>query len=99
MHSTPPNAYDNHTDIFGREITIHTVIYGVYIRFWPTLCIWYCLLRCCSVRAHEDVSHVLVCVSVWLCVHVCVGGEGEGGGNHITHTFGVVLCIGLLACA
>ena len=22
---------------FGREITIHTVIYGVYIRFWPTL--------------------------------------------------------------
>jgi hypothetical protein len=32
----------NHTflgiyGIFGREITIHTVIYGVYIRFWPTL--------------------------------------------------------------
>jgi len=23
--------------IFYREITIHTVIYGVYIRFWPTL--------------------------------------------------------------
>jgi len=23
--------------MFGREITIHTVIYGVYIRFWPTL--------------------------------------------------------------
>jgi hypothetical protein len=23
--------------IFGREITIYTVIYGVYIRFWPTL--------------------------------------------------------------
>jgi len=22
---------------FSREITIHTVIYGVYIRFWPTL--------------------------------------------------------------
>ena len=22
---------------FGREITIHTVIYGVYVRFWPTL--------------------------------------------------------------
>ena len=21
----------------GREITIYTVIYGVYIRFWPTL--------------------------------------------------------------
>jgi hypothetical protein len=23
--------------IFGREITRYTVIYGVYIRFWPTL--------------------------------------------------------------
>jgi hypothetical protein len=23
--------------IFSREITIHTVIYSVYIRFWPTL--------------------------------------------------------------
>jgi len=23
--------------IFGREITNYTVIYGVYIRFWPTL--------------------------------------------------------------
>ena len=23
--------------IFGREITVHTVIYDVYIRFWPTL--------------------------------------------------------------
>jgi hypothetical protein len=27
--------------IFGREFTIHTVIYGVYIRFWPTLGIYY----------------------------------------------------------
>ena len=24
-------------DIFGREITKYTVIYGAYIRFWPTL--------------------------------------------------------------
>ena len=23
--------------IFSREITIHTVVYGVYIQFWPTL--------------------------------------------------------------
>ena len=23
--------------ILGKEITIYTVIYGVYIRFWPTL--------------------------------------------------------------
>ena len=26
--------------IFGRETTIHTVIYGVYVRFWPTLLIY-----------------------------------------------------------
>ena len=25
--------------IFGREITEYTVIYGVYIQVWPTLCI------------------------------------------------------------
>jgi len=25
--------------IFGREFTKYTVIYGVYIRFWPTLLI------------------------------------------------------------
>jgi len=24
-------------DIFSREITIHTIIYGVHIGFWPTL--------------------------------------------------------------
>jgi len=27
--------------IFGREITIHTVIYGVYIRFWLTLDVYW----------------------------------------------------------
>jgi hypothetical protein len=32
--------------IFGREITKYTVIYGVYIRFWPTLNIWW--LPCIS---------------------------------------------------
>jgi len=25
--------------IFGRETTEYTVMYGVYIRFWPTLCV------------------------------------------------------------
>ena len=28
--------YGVYTVFFGREITIYTVIYGVYIRFWPT---------------------------------------------------------------
>jgi hypothetical protein len=27
--------------IFGREITKYTVIYGVFIRFWPTLTVFY----------------------------------------------------------
>ena len=27
--------------IFGRQITKYTVIYGVFIRFWPTLHIWH----------------------------------------------------------
>jgi hypothetical protein len=26
--------------IFSREITIHTVMYGADVRFWPTLVIW-----------------------------------------------------------
>ena len=38
--------------IFGREITEYTVIYGVYIRFWPTLSAmdtefyFACIVRC-----------------------------------------------------
>ena len=31
--------YGVYTVFFGREITKYTVIYGVYIRFWPTLSI------------------------------------------------------------
>jgi hypothetical protein len=27
--------------IFGREVTKYTAIYGVYMRFWPTLIIWF----------------------------------------------------------
>ena len=27
--------------VIGRKITIHMVIYGVYIRFWPTLHIFH----------------------------------------------------------
>jgi hypothetical protein len=34
--------------IFGREITKYTVIYGAYIRFWPTLCICKKCARSCS---------------------------------------------------
>jgi hypothetical protein len=38
--------------IFGREITKDTVIYGVYIRFWPTLSIW-CLVLLRGQQAHS----------------------------------------------
>jgi len=30
---------------FGRDITMHTVIYGVHIRFWPTLFVLSCEKR------------------------------------------------------
>jgi len=36
---------------FGREITKYTVIYGVYIRFWPTLCICMVLATLCYRKA------------------------------------------------
>ena len=47
--------------IFGREITIHTVIYGVYIRFWPTLCIY-------GIFGMEITIHTViygVCIRFW----------------------------------
>ena len=31
-----------YTVFFGREITKYTVMYGVYVRFWPTLCVCVC---------------------------------------------------------
>jgi hypothetical protein len=33
--------------IFGRETTKHTVMYGVYIWFWPTLSVLYRQKRAC----------------------------------------------------
>jgi len=44
----------------SREITIHTVIYGVYIWFWPTLiiCEYFVAWR--------------LCVRVCMCVCVCL---------------------------
>jgi hypothetical protein len=39
--------------IFGREITKYTAIYGVHIRFWPTLCI------CCW-----GVNSIVACLTI-----------------------------------
>jgi len=52
----------NHTfigiyGIFSREITIHTVIYGVYIWFWPTLIIFLPLLPQLSAMKHDATTH------------------------------------------
>jgi hypothetical protein len=35
------HIYTVYIRYFGRKITKFTVIYGVYIRFWPTLYMWY----------------------------------------------------------
>jgi len=42
--------------IFGQEITIYTVTYGVYIRFWPTLFMRHEL--CPSIVAEEREERV-----------------------------------------
>jgi len=67
---------------FGREITKHTVIYGVYIRFWPTLSIpreRTVKVKCACVECIENACmFVLVCYAVHLaaipalCVCACV---------------------------
>jgi hypothetical protein len=49
--------------IFGREITNYTVKYGVYVRLWPNLGVWY-------MCAHVSVP--CVCVHVRVYVHTCV---------------------------
>ena len=72
--------------IFGREITRYTVIYGVCIRFWPTLYISnVCSVSCqyqCQGRKWSFAKYcvcvvcvcarVVVCVCVFVCVCVCV---------------------------
>jgi hypothetical protein len=40
--------------IFGREITKYTVIYGVYIRFWPTLLVCFRNLKSARRVMHPD---------------------------------------------
>ena len=43
---------------FGRKITKYTVIYDVYVQFWPT-----------QVNGHKQC--VSVCVHARMCVYVC----------------------------
>ena len=57
--------------IFGRKITIHTVIYGVYIQLWPTL----------------DTAHALYLSHMRVWYSKAEGGRGSidrgGGGDGV----------------
>jgi hypothetical protein len=41
--------------MFGREIINYTVIYGVYVRFWPTLLRWLCDIAHIITLLHTDI--------------------------------------------
>jgi hypothetical protein len=61
--------------IFGRKITIHTVIYGANVRFWPTLHVRQSLLFPLSLLASFTVMQKLL-----LCRQACARV-----GNSIMH--------------
>jgi hypothetical protein len=68
--------------IFGREITEYTVIYGVYIRFWPTLYMC-CVAKCRSAKYRKCEGWLEECIprlclvswmkNCWLCALLWVG--------------------------
>jgi len=66
--------------IFGRESTMYTVIYGVYVRFWPTLYIYLSCFECFNMFVCECVCvfvmsvclFVCACMCACVCVRVCV---------------------------
>jgi hypothetical protein len=67
------SIYDVYTVFFGREITVHTVIYSVHIRFWPTLDIHYLAHRqrraCCMFRVGQNrisAPYMTVCMVISL---------------------------------
>ena len=63
--------------IFGREIIKYTVIYGVYIRFWPTLAIHVCLWPTLVVQhGHTYIDMVNTVCTPYIAIH-------RFGQNHI----------------
>jgi len=62
--------------IFGREITKYTVIYGVYIRFWPTLVPTHVEFgsNWLSPKNGRPSSSTfsITCACMCVCVYVCV---------------------------
>jgi len=61
--------YGVYTVFFGGEITKYTVIYGAYIRFWPTLSIY--MSMCVSIPTDRRYGQhqTTICRA---CVHVYV---------------------------
>jgi len=60
--------------IFNRKITIHTIIYGVHIRFWPTLHMLHshCVHTCCTGLLCSNMFHshcVQTCFVVTVFTH------------------------------
>ena len=47
--------------IFGREITKYTVKYGVHIRFWPTLCIYFVACKVNTASSAQGQKVYLLC--------------------------------------
>ena len=81
--------------IFGREFTIYTVIYGVYIRFWPTpllyvvWCNWFVsLLSCC---VNTSCVHTCTLSGATCLCHYCHAVS-------IHHAFTRVRCVEQLVC-
>ena len=62
--------------IFCRNVTKYTVIYGVYIRFWPTLQICYTLLADASDYGTRTSEHEPL-----TCTHTCTHIH-----THLMHT-------------
>jgi len=62
--------------ILGRETTKYTVIYGVYIRFWPTQLVhlstfvYTCVHLCALESSSWQMWCVHLCALVYTCVHL-----------------------------
>ena len=65
--------------ILGKEISIETVIYGVHVRFWPTLILcsgmhFACCLECACylcffMITQKDVCHTHMNIRTCMCKH------------------------------
>ena len=59
--------------IFGREITKSTVIYGAYIRFWPTLQIYVDSQTCTRPSNTQTQTAQVLYEEAIASIHKCIG--------------------------